>query len=228
MKSVKEIPNKDIQSITNLLNGKLLSKQMFRGFPAWSLLFSNLFIAVYSIIDKQNVFNILWVYWFQSVIIGVLNFLKIITLKEYNVDGLKMNNKPIEKTKNAKAFVAVFFLFHYGFFHFVYAVFLIAFISEGSVLNSGLDKNFILLASFIFFINYLIEFIVSFRGESTVESLPKLMFSPYKRIIPMHITIIASGFVFAGGVISSVDPNIVILLIFIGLKTLVDLATHSN
>jgi len=170
----------------------------------------------------------LWIYWFQSVIIGVFNFLKIISLKDFTVDGLKMNNKLLTKSKAAKASVATFFLFHYGFFHFVYAIFLFAFFSMNSISNGGIDVVFILLTSLVFFINYLVEFIFSFRREqSIVQSLPKLMMAPYKRIIPMHLTIILSGFVLVGGAVGVTNSNVVILLIFIGLKTLMDLFSHS-
>jgi len=59
-----------------------------------------------------------------------------------------------------------------------------------------------------------------------VQSLSKLMMAPYKRIIPMHLTIILSGFVLVGGAFNVTDPNIIILLIFIGLKTFMDLITN--
>ncbi len=210
-----------------VLGVRMLGKEMFKSFSVWSLLISNLLVAAFTIIEKQNVLNVLWVYWFQSVIIGVFNFFKIISLKEFTVDGLKMNNKPVKHTKAAKAGVATFFLFHYGFFHFVYAMFLSAFISIGGISNGGIAFSFIFLTSLIFFVNYLGEYFFTFRREQAmVQSLSKLMMAPYKRIIPMHLTIILSGFVLVGGAFNVTDPNIIILLIFIGLKTFMDLITH--
>ena len=186
-------------------------------------------IAFFTIIEKQSVLNVLWVYWFQSVIIGVFNFCRILSLKEYTTDGMKMNNKLLTKSKSAKVSVAVFFLFHYGFFHFVYATFLSVFISTGGIINTNIDVTFIFLTSLIFFVNYLGEFIITFRREqSAIPSLPKLMFAPYRRIIPMHLTIMASGVVLVWGAYSAADPGIIILLIFIGLKTFMDLVTHSD
>lgn len=120
------------------------SKEMFKSFSVWSLLISNLLIALFTIIEKQSVLNVLWVYWFQSVIIGVFNFFKIISFKEFTVDGLKMNNRLLTKSKAAKVSVATFFLFHYGFFHFVYALFLSALISIGGISNGGIDFTFVL------------------------------------------------------------------------------------
>lgn len=228
MNSYEKISAKEKPGLAKLISGKMLNKEMFKSFSFWSLLISNLLIALFAIIENQSVLNVLWIYWFQSVIIGVINFFKIISLKDFTVDGMKMNNKPLTKSKSAKIGVAVFFLFHYGFFHLVYAIFLSAFIAMGNISGEGIDVTFILLTSLIFFINYLVEFVFSFRHEkSKVESLTKLMFSPYKRIIPMHLTIIASGFVLAGTVSGGTSPGIIILLIFIGLKTFMDLITHS-
>jgi hypothetical protein len=228
MNTQEKISTKEKPSLIKILGGKMLNKEMFKSFPVWSLFFSNFLIALFTIIENQSVLNVLWIYWFQSVIIGVFNFFKIISLKDFTVDGLKMNNKLLTNSKAAKASVATFFLFHYGFFHFVYAIFLSAFFSMNSISNGGVDVVFILLTSLIFFINYLVEFIFSFRREqSIVQSLPKLMMAPYKRIIPMHLTIILSGFVLVGGAVGVTNSNIIILLIFIGLKTLVDLFIHS-
>ena len=229
MNSPDKIASKGSKNIITVFGGKMPGKEMFKSFSVWSLLISNLLIALFTIIEKQSVLNVLWVYWFQSVIIGVFNFFKILSLKEFSVDGLKMNNKLLTTSKAAKASVATFFLFHYGFFHFVYAIFLFSFFSMGGILNGKIDTTFILLTSLIFFVNYLMEFIFTLRREqSTVQSLPKLMMAPYKRIIPMHLTIILSGFVMVGGAFSTTDPNITILLIFIGLKTFMDLVTHST
>lgn len=165
MRSQEKMTTKEIKNLIKIFSGKMLSKELFKSFSVWSLLISNFLIALFVIIERQGVLNVLWVYWFQSVIIGVFNFFKIISIKEFTVDGLKMNNKPVKQTKLAKAGVAIFFLFHYGFFHFVYAVFLSAFISIGSIPNGGIDFPFILLTSLIFFINYLGEFIFTFRRE---------------------------------------------------------------
>ncbi|NWF89052.1 MAG: hypothetical protein HXY50_06260 [Ignavibacteriaceae bacterium] len=228
MISKKELHPNNQKAITKPTALQADKKKMFQSFSFWSLLISNFLIIIFSIIERQNVFNILWAYWFQSVIIGLFNFLKIISLKDYTIDGLKMNNKVITKSKAAKVGVAVFFLFHYGFFHFIYAIFLIFFTAANKISQGGVDFSFILITSLIFLFNYLAEFIFSLKNDSsTVHSLPKLMMAPYKRIIPMHLTIILAGFVLAGGAGIVINPNTTILLIFTGLKTIVDLFTHQ-
>ena len=228
MEKQERISKENRRQLINMIGGKLPGKEMFKSFSTWTLLISNLLIAVFAILENQSALNVLWVYWFQSVIIGVFNFFKIISLKEYNVDGLKMNNKLVTKSNSAKVGIAVFFLFHYGFFHFVYAVFLLTFITMAEISSGGIDMTFILITSLVFFVNYLGEFIFNFkRDQQTVQSLPKLMMSPYKRIIPMHLTIILSGFVMAGGIFGITNINAGILLIFMFLKTFIDLLTHA-
>lgn len=54
------------------------------------------------------------------------------------------------------------------------------------------------------------------------------MFAPYARIIPMHLTIIFGGFIGAAGSIFSTNTNLAIIVLFIGLKTVIDLFTHSR
>jgi hypothetical protein len=80
----------------------------------------------------------------------------------------------------------------------------------------------------LFFISYLIEFVNSRKEQS--DELPNIgliMFAPYARIIPMHLTIILGGFIGAAGSIFSTNTNLSIIILFIGLKTVVDLFTHS-
>lgn len=216
------------KQFSSLLWGKLPAKESLKSFPVISLIASNILVLIITIVEDQSVLNVLWIYWFQSVIIGVFNFLKILSLKKFTADGMKMNNQPVIESKSAKAGTAVFFLIHYGIFHAVYAGFLSSFSSMGILANKNVNYNFVLLTSLVFFINYLIEFIFSYRKErDLIHSLPKVMMAPYKRIIPMHLTIIISYFIMFGAVLGIVDFNNVLLLVFIGLKTFSDLLTHQ-
>ena len=46
------------------------------------LVFSNLAAVFLAVWQGWNVLMVLWVYWFQSVIIGFFNFLRILSLKD--------------------------------------------------------------------------------------------------------------------------------------------------
>jgi hypothetical protein len=72
----------------------------------WFLLLANGVTILLAIAQDWNLSTLLWIYWCQSVTIGVLNFVRMLELGE---------PKP-----------AIFFLLHYGFFHLGYLVFLTA------------------------------------------------------------------------------------------------------
>ena len=192
---------------------ELWSKVDFSKPSTLSLIFSNLVVIFFAIVDGISANEVLWIYWSQSVIIGIFNFIKMITLKDYSTEGFRQGNKQVLPTRATAISSAIFFLFHYGFFHLIYAVFLGAF----SEFSAG-----------VFFISYLIEFINSRKEQpDELPNLGAIMFAPYARIIPMHLTIILGGFIGAAGSMFSTNTNLSIIVLFIGIKTVVDLITHS-
>ena len=200
----------------------------FTKFSTLSLIFSNLLVIVFAVIDNLSAIDILWIYWTQSVIIGIFNFIKILSLKEFSTEGFRQGGKQVLPTKAAKISTAIFFLFHYGFFHVIYAVFIGSFSTFGKIGNVGNDTNYILYASLTFFVSYFIEFINSKNEQSDVlPNLGSLMFTPYARIIPMHLTIILGGFIGAAGGLLSANTNLAIIILFTAIKTIVDLISHS-
>lgn len=193
----------------------------------WTLIISNLAIIFFAIIDKIPLLEILWIYWIQSVIIGIFNFIKILSLEDFSTEGLKQGNSPVPVTKSAKISTAVFFLFHYGFFHFIYAVFLFTGVPEFSDDKSDANLTFLIISTILFVINYTFEFFSYLKEREPKPNLGKMMFSPYGRIIPMHLTIIFGGFAGAMSGIFSVDSSLAIITFFVLLKTIIDLITHN-
>lgn len=207
----------------------LWEKVDFTKFSTWLLIFSNLSVIFFAIVDELSANQVLWIYWIQSVIIGIFNFLRIITLKEFSTKGFK-SGKGIElkPTKSVKISTGLFFLFHYGFFHFIYAMFLGGFSSLEKVDTSVPFTNYIIYTSLFFFVNYFIEFIQSNRNSETEPpNLGAIMFAPYVRIIPMHLTIIAGGFISMIGMLLFANTDYIIIIVFAGIKIFVDLITHS-
>ncbi len=193
-----------------------------------TLIFSNVLVIFFAIIGEITAMEVLWIYWFQSVIIGMFTFGKIITLKDFSTVKFKVGNKQPIPTRAVAVSSAFFFLLHYGLFHLVYAAFLSTFSAFSDLSVSNNSYVFILISAGIFFINYLIEFIKSKREESHEKpNLGKLISAPYARIVPMHLTIIFGGFIGAVGQTFSADTNIAIVVLFTTIKTIVDLITHS-
>lgn len=206
----------------------------------WSLISANIITVAMAIIWRWSVYDVIFVYWCQSVIIGVFTFHKLLTfsLEPYQGPGDKekarmLHDAAASKPKVAKPFIAAFFAFHYGLFHLGYLIFIV-----GSSYGEGnpLDLTGGLLAALFFIINHLYSYHLHKNEDlsSIDESADKQVgesnigdtFSkPYARIIPIHLTIMAAGFasqLLAGRLFE----NILVLLIFMGLKTFMDVKAH--
>jgi len=187
-----------------------------------ALLASNVIVIAFAIIEHWNLITLLWIYWAQSVIIGVFNVFKILDLERFSTDGFYINDKPVAPTEGAKRETAVFFALHYGLFHFVYFVFLVAFTFIGfwEVPSYGAATGsayFILASVALFFANHLYSYLHNRESErGRMQNIGGVMFAPYARIIPMQLTLILGIFL--------VDQ--VALLLFLALKTVVDVITH--
>jgi hypothetical protein len=130
-------------------------------------------VVFFAIVDGISANEVLWIYWSQSVIIGIFNFIKMVTLKEFSTEGFKQGKKQMLPTRATAISSAVFFLFHYGFFHLIYAIFLGAFSEFSYYRGSNSGSKYFLLSAGMFFISYSIEFINS-RKEQTNE-LPNIL-----------------------------------------------------
>jgi hypothetical protein len=200
----------------------------FTNYSTITLIFSNILVIIFAVVDKLSALDVMWIYWSQSVIIGIFNFIKIISLKEFSTEGFRQGNKPVLPTKATKISTGLFFLFHYGFFHLIYSFFLGTFNVITRVSNGSLETNYFLISMAVFFISYLIEFINSKKEQrDELPNIGKIMFAPYIRIIPMHFTIIFGGFIAAAGSFFSTDTNLFVLVLFLGLKSFVDLISHA-
>ena len=180
---------------------------------ALSLFFSNIITMIIAIADGWSLIMVMWIYWGQSVAIGITNFIRILSLKNFSTEGFRINNRAVEPTKSAQRQTAFFCLFHYGFFHFVYGIFLFT-----ASFDEDINPLYIILCAFMFLINHIYSFFYNREGDSgKKQNLGTVMFFPYARIIPLHITIVF-GFLFATGWFG--------LLFFLSLKTIADLLMH--
>jgi hypothetical protein len=88
--------------------------------------------------------------------LGFFNFVKILNLKEFSSESFKNGGETLPK-KSVKNSTAFFFLFHYGFFHFIYANFLGIF-SLDSFIASNNYLQF--LFSGVTFLSLLFDYII--------------------------------------------------------------------
>ncbi|MBX9906542.1 hypothetical protein K2X96_01430 [Patescibacteria group bacterium] len=193
-----------------------LQKNILSNASLWVLLLSNIIVIYIALTEGWNLTTLLWVYWFQSIVIGFFHFIRILQLQEFSTEGFKINGQPAQPTRRTKIFTAYFFLFHYGIFHIVYLIFLLTGTfteTYGESLNITESKA-ILYAALVFFINHLFSFFYNRPRDTKKQNIGALMFYPYARILPMHLTIILSSLFTSA------------LLFFLVLKTFSDILMH--
>lgn len=159
-------------------------KRFYSDSSFWALIVSNLIVIAWALLDGWSLAIIMWVYWSQSVFIGIFWFFKILALKDFSTKGFKINGRSVKPTKKTKNETAIFFLIHYGFFHIVYSIFL-----GGKFRSVPIFQ--LLVSAGIFFTYQCYSFFYNKKWEAKRKpNIGTMMFFPYARIIPMHITII--------------------------------------
>ncbi|HPM86105.1 MAG TPA: DUF6498-containing protein [archaeon] len=208
-----------VHSISNSLSFGLYD-DIRKDPTALSLLFSNLFVIFVAVLVNWNLMELLWVYWGQSVIIGIFNFLKIIKVYfPHNKEYVFIN--------------ALYFLVHYNFFLLGYLLFLVVLSFIPDVFVSLGQINFLnffpvfLITMGIFFINHLFSFLYyskkvqNYSFDKPDLVIARLEFRPYVRIIPMHLTLLFGSFSVLLGFNS-------VVIFFLLLKTFADLKMHIS
>ena len=157
-----------------------------------------------------SVFEVLLLYWFENVAIGVAHAARMAISTRTNkvADGWSMTT---------------FFVLHYGLFTFVHGIFVIVFFG---VVGGGLTQLTGGLAGLVLaIIGWQVAFLFIdaaqtdyFKGRTPND----LMFEPYPRVLALHITVIAGGWL-----INEVGAPVWALAILVGVKTLSDLVVAA-
>ena len=181
------------------------------------LLAANAVAAVLAVSAGLSLREMMLVYWMQSVVIGTFHVLRLLCLKDYSTEGMKLDPRYLEETSLNKWRFAIFFTLHYGLFHLGY----LAFLATGA-LNAGrpLAAHGIAVAACA--MGFAVHHALAFRRQVAADrngrpSIGTLMMMPYFRVVPMHLAILA-GDAWASGAKG--------LLFFIALKTGADVVMH--
>ena len=180
----------------------------------WSLCLTNVLALVVAVALGWQLADLMLLYWLQSVIIGASYFLRMLSLEKFSTENFTMNGRSVDPTPATKRSVAMFFAFHYGFFHLTYLIFLmVGFMGETGF---GLD---VLACAVIFAVNHAFSYRHNLaQDRAGSPNIGTLMFVPYLRVVPMHMTIILGSMLGAEGLG---------LVLFGVLKTVADALMHT-
>ncbi|MFH0737738.1 MAG: DUF6498-containing protein [Candidatus Micrarchaeota archaeon] len=213
----------------------------WRSYPssAYLLLASNAAAMILALLLGMDPAEVVWAYWLESVMIGLFTVLAFILMASRSLPSSP--GSALAPLGNA-----VFFIVHYGIFHFVYLMFLAVMptfaIDEPDLLGIGMiAAAFALSHAYSFFTNVLRN---PSELDNTHENRNRVMMAPYGRIIPMHLAIILSGFlilpmapIFIIADALGSEPaaqaalwlmRLLAMLLLIALKTIADLAGHLS
>lgn len=201
---------------------KAAAREVVSGEPAarpWnstrSLVLSNLLTIVLAVVQRWSLWEVMWIYWGQSVVIGYYNWRKIRRLESFSTDNFTINDRPVAPTRAVRNQVAWFFALHYGMFHFVYMMFLLIGIGDMSWFSA--------LGAIVCVAVFAANHRRSFQQSLPIfvrrkPNIGTVMFFPYARIVPMHLTLVLGhllGIRSAGA-----------MVMFLGLKTGADVVMH--
>ncbi len=185
-----------------------------------TLILSNIVPVLGVIFLDWQAFTILFLFWFENIVIGVSNVFKMALVAP--------NNARV----GAKVSAISFFIVHYGIFTLVHGIFIFVIFGgffEETEPSSVFDVfgNFADLQLWWAILALVISHTVSFftnyigKGEYKNNTLNQLMGQPYGRVVILHVTIILGGFL-----VALFGSPVVGLILLIALKTFIDIKTH--
>lgn len=191
------------------------------------LVLMNAAVVLGAVVSGDGAVMLMFPYWTQSVVIGAFNIRRIAALKVFQTNGLKINGVAVDPTPSVRRQTWVFFMIHYGLFHLVYLLFMGAFgvmarsggLFSGFGSASGFSGLWLIVMAAGYVVTEWREHAVDrAEDEATPPNIGHLMFAPYVRIIPMHLTIIFGALLGGWGA----------LLLFGVLKTAVEVLVYKK
>ncbi len=179
---------------------------------------SNALILAMALINNQSITDILWVYWMQGIIVALFSYRRIKRIPSVDTEGIKTNLAKNPTPNELQHQMATILLIVVLFFHFVYAIFLLSFRTFVPELQA--PSMLSLLCGAAMFAAY--HFVQNKKAEDNdktrVVKLAEIPVSIIVRLLPIHITIIFTGFlvIVFGGLFT------IAIVFFVVLKTLLE------
>lgn len=190
-------------------------RNFLRDRGGWSILAVNIAVVLAFYFDDLDSRSVLLTYWVQGLIIGFFHYLRIMNIRKFSESSA---NAEVSDDDDMLRTTAGGFMKIYGFFHFIYLVFII-FIPIFEKNFPPIDVDLIVLSAAGFFVGHLLVFLRQLAWDKKqVVNLSVLASKPIIRIIPLHISIIAWGW-------WGMSPAFIIFLV---LKVVIDTYLHKR
>lgn len=192
----------------------------------WFLIAVNLLPIVGVLQLGWDVGDIVFLYWFENLIVGALNVVRLLLVSPELPGGTWV---PAGLLWVGKIFTAGFFTVHYGFFCYGHGMFLAHMFGKGrdtiEMTNNMLREPAMLVAIAALAASHLFSLVRNYigRGEYRRVDLSKLMLRPYGRIVVVHIYILAAGFA-----LQFYKSPAIAIVGFVLVKIVVDAAMHRR
>jgi len=161
--------------------------------------------------------TILQLYWLESIIIGGLNVVKILSVR--------MSETVPKFFIMGNLFIAGFFSIHYGMFTWGHGVFLKEIFGAESLLSGLIEGGPIFWTALSFLLSHVFSMLINFYGKKEYlgRSPNEQMFQPYARVMIMHLVVLFGGFL-----VQSYGEPVLAVVLLIVLKTVIDLVAHRK
>lgn len=165
-------------------------RSIFSDLSLWVLIGINVYLVYYYYHHTEIFKTLVWLYWAQSVLLGLFNFLDMLTVRKVQPGSIEVNGEKNTSDHPLKYPSAFFFLVHYGMFHFVYMFFI-----PGMKVPGTFQWDFFKYFFVAFLVGQIITFIQhKIQQRKQAANIGAMFFTPYLRIIPMHLTILLPSF----------------------------------
>jgi len=202
------------------------SATITRRLPSWAILVAANMVPLFGVLfGGWRIFPLVLLYWLENGVIGIFAVLKILLAPARGVARI------------GKLLFIPFFIVHYGGFMAGHGFFIVALFGGDKPPIGGEivpDQAFasatdvvtdpgMIAAVLVLFLSHGWSFVSNYflKNERERLAVKKLPGSPYRRIFVLHVFIIASGFL-----VASLGSPVAALLLFIAMKTGVDLVAH--
>lgn len=177
------------------------------------LVLANLIPLAGALFYGWSVFEIVIVYWAENLIIGVYTLVRM-----FLAGG---NSDPVSLV--GKIFSSGFFAVHYGMFCLVHGFFVFSLLGDSSPRGPEVFGKGMVFALIALFVSHGFSLVKNYLlgGEFRTTKVQEQMFSPYPRIVVLHLAILFGAFA-----IQALGSPLPMLLILVAGKTVLDVFLH--